>query len=142
MDHVSLPVVVHQSIVYDGEVERPVTGERLTGLGLRLDERDWAEVGRPVTVTGVVRWVRDDGQTSEAVVECDGFSVLVTTPTGRPAPGAVGGTVRVRGHLTSIGPYEFDEFGLPDVTRDWIVRSVEVTAEPMLDFLVEIDPLD
>jgi hypothetical protein len=107
--------------VADGDLEEPRAGQLLTGLGLRLVPRvstSTGEIGSRETIAGIVRWVEETKPSATRDVSVDAGEFRVIAQTDRPADAVtVGSTVEMDGVLLSIGPYEFEECGTPDVRQ-------------------------
>lgn len=128
-------------IVADGDVEEPTAGAVLRGLALRLIPRRTRALATSEVVDGAVEWARydEDNQFFESVVNAGRFRLL-TQVEGRGPGWSIGSSVRVEGFLVSVGPYEFEAFGLPDVRQDWFVVSTQKDASGS-DYALEIRPL-
>ncbi|HEY9293414.1 MAG TPA: hypothetical protein VIP98_19225 [Microlunatus sp.] len=73
-------------------------------------------------VTGRVLEVRDRG--SELIVDAGQCRLVVRLGIGSGRLRS-GGVVSVEATLGVIAAYEWDDFAIPDVRADWIVRSVQ-----------------
>ncbi|WP_157071335.1 hypothetical protein [Curtobacterium ammoniigenes] len=138
-----LHALLSDYIIADGDVEQPVVGAVLHRLALRVDSHDQSRGSQrtPELVTGVVTWARYNRANNlfEAVVDAGVYRVL-TEVKGRGPGWSVGSVVDVQGVLVSVGPYEFEAFGLPDVRQDWLVVSSH--QEELGDgYELEIQPL-
>jgi hypothetical protein len=128
--------------IVDGDVETPVAGSVLEGCALRLHTTGHAGEDE-VVVEGTITWARFDERNGllESVITADRFTVLAQAPAtpADPLP-RLGTPVRQAGRLHSIGSYEFDAFGLPDVTQSWLVLAGEKVERD--DFMVDVEPVD
>jgi len=130
-------------IIADGELATPVPGETLNGLALRL-MRDVTDPGwEPVVVQGVTTWARadPDNHVVESVIETPGFRVLTQVPGSHVSVvPEVGARVECTGHLISVGAYEFESFGLPDVSQGWRVLAVRPAG--IDDVVADLEPVE
>ena len=123
-------------MVDDEQVVLGGTGERIR-LGICADARllpDDSSWGVSVgifesnvspdryRVTGRVLEVRDRG--SELIVDAGQCRLVVRLGIGSGRLRS-GGVVSVEATLGVIAAYEWDDFAIPDVRADWIVRSVQ-----------------
>lgn len=136
-----LHALLSDYIVADGDVEEPTVAAVLRGLGLRLIPRRTSAPATSEVVDGTVEWLRydEDNQVFESVVDAGRFRVL-TQIEGRGPGWSVGSSVRVEGLLVSVGPYEFEAFGLPDIRQDWFVVSTQKDRSGSY-YELEIQPL-
>jgi hypothetical protein len=129
--------------IADGEIEAPVPGSVLDRVALRLSQAAQDSSDHLAVIEGTISWARFDDENGfmETVVAAEGFNVLTQEPAtaADPVP-AIGTSVRRTGRLHSVGSYEFDAFGLPDVTQAWMVLAVEPVG--IDDFMVDIDPVE
>lgn len=131
-------------IIADRELARPVSGEVLSGLALRLNTRLWDSYWEATELEGTLAWVRFDPLNGllETVIDATDFRVLTEDPAEAEDPlPEVGARVRRVGYLSSVGPYEFHTFGLPDVSQDWRILSVRELTPPD-DLVVDLEPVE
>ena len=127
--------------IADGEIAIPLAGSFLDDLALRLGPGAQATSEDEVLVEGTITWARFDERNGllESVIAAERFSVLTQDPATLedPVP-AVGTPVRRAGRLHSVGSYEVDAFGLPDVRQSWLVLAAERVG--LDDLMVELEP--
>jgi hypothetical protein len=133
--------IVFFDIVMD-DLAEPVPGELLSGLALEIVPSRFAQgaVHDLVVIDGTISWARFDSMSSvfEMVVDAEGFRLLtrVWNPANHEFP-RVGGEVSVEGYLCGIREYEFEAFGLPQISQDWLVDSAAQLLEGK-DYLLEV----
>lgn len=142
-------VTLHDWMVGDGQVPRPVVGAKLRGVGLRaeaysldmqdhppgMSKLDSAQAGgRPHAYRLAGRagaphdvLVSFDERPERLAVEfrldVGDFAVLAWVQPPRDDIVA-GDAVCLHAVLHVVADYEFDAFQLPDVRRDWVVKQV------------------
>lgn len=137
-------VRIHGWILADRELDEPVPGTTLRGLGVRLCS-DGDDECEQTGLSGAVRWARFDALNNlvETVVESSGLVVVTQAPgsanTPVPDPGS---RFECFGHLHSVGLYEFEDFGLPDVRMDWRVLAVRPVSGDGDDLIVDLEPVE
>ena len=139
-----MQAMINGWIIGDGELAMPVAGAVLSGLGLRLTSDVWSPRWDAVVVEGTVTRARFSRLAAlvETVIESHGFRVLTQeAATGTDRLPEVGGHARCEGYLTSVHPYEFVDFALPDVSQDWRVISVRDRGRSD-DLVVEVEPAE
>lgn len=72
---------------------------------------------------------------TELIVDAGVCPLVVRSMVGVVAM-SVGGQLVIEGPLTVIADYEWDDFAIPDVRTDWLLRSFEVVGET---YLLELD---
>jgi RNAse (barnase) inhibitor barstar len=152
-----MQVLIRGWMLVDGDLSYPVPGEVLSGLALRLSSDSSYPEQQAVVVEGTIRWANFDPNAlryvplprsqrgngvMETVVEATGFKVLTYEECSaeEPVP-EVGARARREGYLSSAALYEFEAFGLPDVSQNWLVLSVRELTPPD-DLLVELEPVE
>ncbi|MCU1549576.1 MAG: hypothetical protein JWR36_136 [Glaciihabitans sp.] len=136
MVRISIP----EDIVFDGDLAEPKSGEMLSGLGIRIVPGPNDQPPESVTVTGVVSWVRVDGDLVECVVDCKTLRVVTESSlAGEPVP-ELGAERTMSGRLYGIRNYLYTDFDLPlpDAPQSWMVQYVELRDH---FFVVDAEPI-
>lgn len=131
-------------IIADGDLDEPVEGMILRGLGVRLEPGVSDDGCERTRLSGAVRWARIDSLNGlvETLVESSGVGVLTQSPgSADTALPDLGSRRECSGYLHSIGLYEFEDFGLPDVRMDWRVFAVGPVSEGD-DLIVDLEPVE
>ena len=138
--------LLHEWILVDGDVPKPVEGSVMREVGLRLSGVTWLSTDdsgikelatsdrarREYQITGVIEQSRDFETDDGSGVQHAGCEILVVVERQRVLI-TTSGWARdfpPSAHITAIGrwsvvaPYEWDDFQLPDVRTDWLVRSI------------------
>jgi hypothetical protein len=129
--------------IADGEIQVPTPGLVLRRVALRLRQAAEGSSDDLTLIEGTIAWARFDDRNglAESVIAAEGFEVLTQEAATAADPGPeIGRAVRLAGHLYSVGSYEFEAFGLPDVAQDWTVTTVERVGVD--DFMVDLNPVE
>ncbi|MEN0130867.1 MAG: hypothetical protein AAGC49_15630 [Brevundimonas sp.] len=129
-------------MIADGEVADPVAGKIVKDLALRLYPAPDASAVDRVVVDGATTWSRVDYHNGlvESVIAADRCRLLWEASTADESLPAIGSVVRQAGTLHSVGAYEFEYFGIPDVRQSWLVLQVERVGVD--DRMVELEPVE
>jgi hypothetical protein len=152
-------ILLPEWVLVDGDVPKPIEGSVMRGLGLRLSGVAWLSTDdygikelvtsdparREYRITGVVEQSRDfqtdDGSGNqhagcEILVVVEEQRVLVTT-SGWARDFPPSAHITASGRWRVVAPYEWDDFELPDVRSDWLVRSIASAGrgDSMLDLV-------
>ncbi|MGQ0845683.1 MAG: hypothetical protein ACT4QF_16295 [Sporichthyaceae bacterium] len=137
-------VLIQGWLIADGDVEEPVPGRMIHGLAVRLTKDSYKVQRDPIEFGGVVEWVRGDSANGlvETVIAANGLRLLTSEPSASAdSLPAIGAQVSVVGYLTSVGQYEFEAFGLPDVSGSWRVLAVRPASPGNDSVVADLEPL-
>jgi hypothetical protein len=138
--------LMREWILVDGDVPRPIEGSVMREVGLRLSGVAWLstddfgvkelatshQARREYSITGVIEQSRDVQTDDGSSVQDAGCEILVDVGKQRVLIATAGWArdfppaahITASGRWSVVAPYEWDDFQLPDVRSDWLVRSV------------------
>ena len=129
---------IPDDVVIDEEIPEPLPGVDIPLMGVRLGWI-WTADGRAGSFDGVVEWSRADelNQLFETVFAISTFKALTQEAAEGRLP-EVGDRLTLRGSLSYVRSYEFEDFDLPDIRQPW--RVTALLLQDRDGYLIEADP--
>lgn len=124
---------IPEDMVFDGYLGEPHGGKALTGLGVKLVSIREGYRGqvdedqmRHIELSGLVQWSRIGrvDHLMETEIEVEGVRLLTQEYSFDGVPAEIGTTHTVSGVPLGVRDYEYEDFEIPDVRRDWTVDAV------------------
>lgn len=136
----SVRILIPDDVVVDDEIPEPQPGVEIPLMGVRLGWM-WTVDGRDESFDGVVEWSRADdlNQLFETVFATSTFKALTQEAAEGRLP-EVGDRLTLRGSLSCIRSYEFEDFDLPDIRQPW--RVTALLSHDRDGYLIEAEAID
>jgi len=136
---VSVRIHIPVDVVVDDEIREPLPGVDIPLMGVQLGWM-WTADGRDESFEGVVEWSRVDDLDGlvETVLAISTFKALTREAATTRIP-EKGDKVTLRGSLSCMRSYEFEDSDLPDIRQSW--RVVALLSQDRAGYVIEAEPI-